>query len=120
MVADKSDLKSAFRILGLSPDSWPWLIMRAQDLSTGEWKFFVDKCLLFGASISCALFQRFSDVICHLIEFKNNTPKQVTNYLEDFLFLALTVLHCNQQIAEFLRLCEYLGIPVSMENRVGR
>ena len=27
--ANKSDLKSAFRILGLSPDSWRWLIMKA-------------------------------------------------------------------------------------------
>ena len=36
VVAGKSDLKSAFRILGLSPDSWPWLVMSAQDPKTGE------------------------------------------------------------------------------------
>ena len=55
----KSDLKSAFRILGLCRASWRWLIMKAKDPQTGIWKYFVDKCLPFGASISCSLFQKF-------------------------------------------------------------
>ena len=66
----KSDLKSTFRILCLSPDCWMWLVMKARDPQTGTWCFFVDKCLPFGSSMSCALFQRFSDALCHLIEFK--------------------------------------------------
>ena len=32
----KSDIKSAFRILGLSPESWPWLLMKAQDPLSGN------------------------------------------------------------------------------------
>ena len=67
--ASKTDIKSAFRILGLSPGSWKWLIMKAQDPRTGEWKYFVDKCLPFGVSISCALFQKFSDALCHIFEY---------------------------------------------------
>ena len=54
--AGKSDLKSAFRILGLLKRSWQWLIMKAQDPLSGEWKYFVDKCLPFGSSISCSHF----------------------------------------------------------------
>ena len=61
--AGKSNLKSVFRILGLSPKSWPWLVMKAQDPQTGQWKYFVDKCLPFGASISCALFQWFCNAL---------------------------------------------------------
>ena len=57
--AGKSDLKSAFRILGLSKNCWQWLVMKAQDPQTKDWFYFVDKCLPFGSSISCALFQRF-------------------------------------------------------------
>ena len=111
----KSDLKSAFCLLGLSPDSWPWMIMKAQNPVTGEWVFFVDKCLPFGASISCAHFQRFSNALCHLIEHRTNTRGRVTNYLDDFLFLALTLMRCNYLISSFLQLCEELRIPISYE-----
>ena len=55
--AAKSDIKSAFRILGLSKDSWKWLVIKTRDPLTKEWQFFVNKCLPFGASISCTLFQ---------------------------------------------------------------
>ena len=86
----KSDLKSAFCILGLSPDSWKWLVMKARDPQTGVWKYFLDKSLPFGASISCALFQRFSASLCHIFEYQTQTQDQVMNYLDDFLFLAVT------------------------------
>ena len=79
--AGKSNLKSAFRILGLSKSSWMWLVMKAQDPKIGEWKFFIDKCLPFGSSISCLHFQRFSDALCHLISFKLRlgSKKRITN-----------------------------------------
>ena len=113
--ASKSDLKSAFRLLGLSRESWPWLLMKAQDPQTGEWKYFIDKCLPFGASISCAHFQRFSNALCHLTEYLTQSKKgTITNYLDDFLFIALTLLRCNSLISTFLKLCDSLGIPVSM------
>ena len=60
--------------LTLLKKCWKWLIMKAQDPQTGVWKYFADKCLPFGASISCALFQQFSDALCFLAEYKMNTP----------------------------------------------
>ena len=113
--AGKSDLRSAFRILGLSEDSWKWLVMKAQDPNTSEWNYFVDKCLPFGASISCSHFQRFLNALCHIFEHQNNVQGQVTNYLDDFLFLALTVMRCNMLIEAFINLCTELGIPISKE-----
>ena len=68
----KSDMKSALRLLGLLPKCWAWLIMRAKNPITDEWCYFVDKCLPFGVSISCALFQCFSNALCHLMEYKLN------------------------------------------------
>ena len=53
----KSDMKSAFRNLPIKPEDWRWLVMKAQDPWDNRWKFFVDKCLPFGSSISCAHFQ---------------------------------------------------------------
>ena len=105
----KSDLKSAFRILGLSPESWKWLIMKAKDPQSEEWFYFVDKCLPFGHSISCALFQKFSDALKHLIGFKTGLPKQITNYLDDFLFIAFLRRICDQMIQAISGLVQRCG-----------
>ena len=113
MYAGKTDLKSAFRILGLSPDCWKWLVMKAKDPITQEWWFFVNKCLLFGSSISCTLFQKFSDALCYLITTKAGPGKKIMNYLDDFLFLALSLLSCNATIQQFLDLCKDLNIPIA-------
>ena len=90
--------------------------MRARNPVTKEWMFFVDKCLPFGASISCALFQRFLDALKHLNEYQSKTNKDdITNYLDDFLFIAVTLCRCNQLIDNFLKLCDKIGVPIAVE-----
>ena len=91
--AGKADLKSAFRVLPLKKSCWAWLIMAVQDPTSGEWKYFVAKCLPFGSSISCAHFQRFSDGLKHIVQFR--TSSIITNYLDDFVFVAATIARCN-------------------------
>ena len=113
--AGKSDPKSAFCILGLLRSSWRWLAMKAQDPESGKWYFFIDKCLPFGSSISCALFQCFSDALCYLIEFRLKIHRCITNYLDDFLFIARTLQLCDFMIDSFLQLCKELNVPVCME-----
>ena len=72
--------------------------------------------LTIWASISCAIFQRFSDALKHLIEYRTRSPKDtMTNYLDDFLFLALTLIRCNYLIDQFLILCDQLGVPIALE-----
>ena len=71
----KSDMKSAFRNLGILGKHWRYLIMKAKSPLDGKCYFFVDKCLPFGASISCAHFQKFSDAVAHLVQWKT---KQLT------------------------------------------
>ena len=58
----KTDLKAAFRGLPIFGEDWPLLVMKAEDPETGKVMFFIDKCLPFGSSISCAHFQRFSNL----------------------------------------------------------
>ena len=89
--------------------------MKAQDPKSGEWKFFIDKCLPFSSSISCALFQKFSDALCFLAEYRTSSQGTITNYLDDFLFLALTLLCCNFIIQDFLDMCERIGVPIALE-----
>ena len=109
----KSDLKSAFRILGIHPDDWPWLVMMAISPLDGRKYFFVDKCLPFGAAISCAIFQRFSNALAHIIEFK--TGRFNINYLDDFLFIAYMIEVCNSDLNIFLKVCQEICFPVSPE-----
>ena len=109
----KSDMRSAFRNLGLNPRFFRYLVMKARNPKDGLWYYFIDKCLPFGASISCALFQEFSDAIAHIVKTKSG--KDLVNYLDDYLFAALTRLICNGQIRLFLSICERINFLVSFE-----
>ena len=112
----KTDIQSAFRILGLARRCWPQLVMKIVSPFTHEVVYFVDKCLPFRASISCALFQEFSDALQHLIEFRERLIKNtVTNYLDDFLFLAYLKSRCNEIITSFIAMCKEIGIPIAEE-----
>ena len=109
----KSDMSSIFRNLGIKKDHWPYLVMKAESPKDGKTYFFVDKCLLFGASISCAIFQAFSDAVAFLI--KHRTGNRTINYLDDYFFAALLKLVCDMQVQEFLNLCKEINFPVSLE-----
>ena len=52
----KSDVQSAFRLVPLRRGSWRWIVMKIEHPITKKIVYFVDKCLPFGASISCLHF----------------------------------------------------------------
>ena len=109
-----SDIKSAFRLLPLNRSSWRWLVMKCKNPITGEIQYFVDKCLPFGSSMSCSHFQWFSDALKFLIQFRT-AADTINNYLDNFLFVAATLLLCNYLINEFLAMCEELGVPIAFD-----
>ena len=111
--AGKSDLTSAFRHLCIHKKFWQYLVMKAVHPTTGEVFFFVDKCMPFGSSISCANFQMFSDALSHIIKTKTGTNN--INYLDDFFFVALLQALCNKQISVFLDVCSQINFPVSLD-----
>ena len=92
-----------------------WLVLMAEDPSTAKKKYFVDKCLPFGSSISCAQFQKFSDALQFITEFKLQVTLRITNYLDDFLFVARMIWICDHMMSQFLAICEDIGCPVSEE-----
>ena len=81
--------------------------------------YFIDLCLPFGSSRSCALFQKFSDAMKHIAEYKMSAiifmPVAISNYLDDFLFIALCLEICNGMVKQFLLVCDTVGCPVSLE-----
>ena len=82
---------------------------------TGRFLFFSEKNLPFGASISCARFQLFSDCLKHIMEHALSGRYVITNYLDDFLFMGETEEICNLLVRQFLALCEFLGCSVAPE-----
>ena len=106
-------MKSAFRNLGIRRKDWKFLVMKAVSPVDGKTYYFVDKCLPFGASISCSHFQRFSNAVKHIVQWR--TKNKLVNYLDDFLFAHLMKLLCNMQVKEFLQVCKKIGFPVSLE-----
>ena len=109
----KSDMKVAFRNLGIKPKHFAWLLLKAKSPFDGLTYFFVDKCLPFGSSISCALFQAFSDAIAAMVSYR--TKQDLVNYLDDYFFVALLKLMCNGQVDEFLLVCKMVNFPVSLD-----
>ena len=111
----KSDLKSAFRILPILPSQRCFLVMKARNPESKKFAFFVDKCLPFGASVSCAKFTLFSESLRHIVEFVTGRYHTVTNYLDDFLFIAHGQLECDNMVRAFLNMCQDIGCPVALE-----
>ena len=109
----RSDIRSAFRNLDMRKLDWKYLIMKARSPFDHKWYYFVDKCLPFGASISCAHFQLVSDAIAHVVKFR--TKKELVNCLDDFLFVALLRYMCERQLNIFLEVCKEINFPVSEE-----
>ena len=109
----KSDMTSAFRNLGMSRSSWRYLILKAESPIDGHTYYFIDKCMPFGASISCSHFQRFSNAVAHIVQFR--TGRTLVNYLDDNLFAAYLRWLCNQQMRIFIEVCESIGFPISAD-----
>ena len=89
-----------------------WLLLKAEDPETGQIYFFIDKCLPFGASISCSIFQKFSDCLKHIVEFLLKLNDVVSNYLDDFLFMALLKESCDRMVSAFIKLCARINCPI--------
>ena len=109
----KSDMSAAFINLGILREYWKYLVMKARNPTDKLWYYFIDKCLPFGASISCAVFQKFSDAISHIVQYK--TGKRNINYMDDFLFVALMAWLCNFQTKTFLQVCDFIHFPVALD-----
>ena len=106
----KSDMSSAFRHVPMAKSQWWLLVMKAEHPKTKKIMYFVDKCLPFGSSISCMIFQAISDAIAWIVKFR--TGKKNVNYLDDYLFAAALKAACDQQMKIFLAICEEIQFPV--------
>ena len=77
----KSDLKSAFRHLSVSPVYFDQLSFMS------EGKFYFDKAKPFGCSISCSMFECSAKFLDYFVkQHAGHSECSILHYLDDFLF----------------------------------
>ena len=108
----KIDVKSAFRLLPIHPSDFSLLGM-----SVGE-KIFVDKCLPFGLSASCALFEKFSTFLEWCIKQAVGSDLLI-HYLDDFCGCAKMEADAQSMLGTALKVFEDMGVPVAEEKVEG-
>lgn len=109
----KVDIKSAFRLLPVCPQDFDLLGFKF------EGKYYFDKCLPFGCSISCKTFESFST----FLEFMVRRAAQSDNlihYLDDFLGAGKRdTLHCSLLMETFFTCMKKLNVPLATEKTEG-
>lgn len=105
----KCDLKSAFRLLPIYPGDFDLLGFKFQG------KYFIDKCLPMGASISCSLFESFATFLEFQVRCITGS-QSICHYLDDFLFVARAPsLACQKLLTSFQDMCLEMGVPLAPE-----
>ena len=72
----KGNIESAFRIIPIAPEDWHLLGICFNK------RYFVDICLTFRASISCAIFRKVGDLLQWIAQKRAKHP--ISRYLDDF------------------------------------
>ena len=104
----KMDMKSAFRIIPMSPRCFPLLVVEFQGF------FYIDAFLPMGCAASCRIFQEFSEAVAFLTRMYSGVPF-LLNYLDDHIGLVLSDLHGFSQYEATRTLWRLLGIPWSID-----
>lgn len=108
----KMDLKNAFRNLPINPHDFHLLGFSFKG------KFYFDKALVFGASISCSIFERFARFLEFAIKTKMSSGELI-HYLDDFLGGDTNHSTCKQNMQIFQQVMHELGVPLATEKTEG-
>lgn len=108
----KVDIKSAFRILPIHPNS-----VHLFGFSFKE-EFYMDKCLPMGCSLSCVLFECFSSSLQDVL-LRSFSFHCVSHILDDFIFIAPAGSGlCQKQLECFTAMAQYADIPIKSSKTV--
>ena len=108
----KTDIKSAFRLLPINPSDFELLGMKFQG------KYYIDKCLPFGLSVSCNLFEKFSCFLEWQIK-QNSNSDNIIHYLDDFCGCDKDKKGALSLLEKSLETFETLGVPIAPEKIEG-
>jgi hypothetical protein len=102
----KADVESAFRIIPLHSSSFNLLGF------CWEGKYYFDMCLPMGLSISCNIFEQFSNAIQWILCTKLNV-KCMSHILDDYIFMGDAHSDaCEHGLRQFFMLAQQVNIPI--------
>lgn len=109
----KQDISSAFNLCPIRPEDFPLLGIKYKN------RYWIQKMLPQGASISCAIFERFSSFIQWA--FSNYTKSSnIDHYLDDFIFLGKSgTKDCSKLMSDFKHICDDMNIPLNPDKSEG-
>jgi hypothetical protein len=109
----KLDIKSAFRLMPVSPADFDQLGFKFGD------EYYFDKCLPFGCSISCNVFNRFADFLEFVVKRKARS-QNIIHYLDDFLGGGRSGTNEAKSLMEtFIESMRQLNVPLAGEKTEG-
>ena len=108
----KGDIENAFRILPINPDSYHLLGFKWDNM------WYYDRCLPMGCSISCRVFESFSNSIQWILQNKLDV-KYMSHILDDFIFVGPSGSNdCRSALSSFIALSDKVGIPIKHSKTV--
>jgi hypothetical protein len=108
----KCDLKDAFRIIPIHPADYRLLGFRWED------NYFFDKCLPMGCSVSCQIFESFSQSLQWILKTKLDV-QHMSHILDDFIFFGPKDSSvCKRGLDTFMILANSLNLPLKHEKTV--
>ena len=108
----KLDIKSAFRLLPVSPSDFDQLGFKFES------KYYFDKSMPFGCSISPATWEKVSCFLEFLVK-QESKGGDVKHYVDDFLFAGKRgTIECFEIMTCFSQCADRLGIPIASEKTV--
>ena len=108
----KSDIKSAFRLIPVSPNDYPRLGFTYKNM------YYYDKCLAQGCASSCQIFECFSTALEWILRNKFSV-KHCIHVLDDFMFLGASFEECKKYLESWEHVCNMLNVPLAVNKTIG-
>ena len=107
----KTDIKSAFRNIPIAPRDHKFISFRFQGC------YFVDKCLPFGLTTSCKIFEQVATAL-EAIARARLMNQSLDHYLDDFIGCSSGRNPTNHAINTLIQVCESVGMPIARDKTV--
>ena len=111
----KVDLKSAYRSVNISAAHSQLVTGLKWDLG-GEWRYFYDTKLPFGARASPGIFHRLTQAIRRIMSSKG--LHNIVAYLDDFFICESSLEKCAETMRILIQLLRQLGFDVNWKKVV--
>ena len=109
----KSDIKNAFRLLPVSPIDFDQLGYYFEE------KYYFDKAMPFGCSISCHTWEDFATFLEFSVS-RDSSVGRLLHYLDDYLFGGKKgTNHCACIMSVFKDKMNSLGVPIALDKTEG-